>query len=345
MSGILKSSVRAFCIGFFSVIGVLLGFIALFSFISAMSSGTTPTITSTYTQEILPNANGVRVVEKKEAPVILQINVRGAIGMADFDEKSVRQQLIESREKDFKNDRVKAILLNIDSPGGTVVDSDGIYRALLDYKQKYKVPVYAYVDGLCASGAMYIASAADKIYASDVSLIGSIGVVLTPFVNVSQALEKIGITSLTLSAGKDKDIMNPLRPWKPDEQAPLVDITKYYYHNFVEIVAKARPHVDAQKLIEVYGANVYPAKEAEAIGLIDKHGVSLSETLKALLHEVGIEGDFYQFVQLEKGKWISELFSMQSPLFTGVFKHKLDLGINMDAGQQGRFLYLYQPEN
>lgn len=65
-------------------------------------------------------------------------------------------------------------LVYINTPGGTVVDADGIYRALLEYKTKYDVPIYAYIDGLCASGGMYVALAADKIFASDVSLIGSV---------------------------------------------------------------------------------------------------------------------------------------------------------------------------
>ncbi|MFI5264393.1 MAG: S49 family peptidase, partial [Candidatus Kapaibacterium sp.] len=93
---------------------------------------------------------------------------------------------VESQEGDFKNNRVKGILLYMDTPGGYSTDSDTIYRLLMEYKKQYKVPIYAYVDGLCASGGMYIAITADKIMASDTSLIGSIGVIAPTFMNFTK---------------------------------------------------------------------------------------------------------------------------------------------------------------
>ena len=95
-----------------------------------------------------------------------------------------------------------------------MVDADGIYRAIKHYKEQYQVPVIAYVDGLCASGGMYIACAADKIYATDVSLVGSVGVLFPSFMNFSKLLDTVGVQSLTISSCKGKDDMNPLRPWK-----------------------------------------------------------------------------------------------------------------------------------
>ena len=103
----------------------------------------------------------------------------------------MRKMLTESREGTFKDDRVKAILLDINSPGEHGHYANGMYRALKEYKQKYKVPIIAYVDGLCASGGMYVAAAADEVYASDVSLIGSIGVITPSFFNVYKALKNL----------------------------------------------------------------------------------------------------------------------------------------------------------
>src|SRR5690606_22323692 len=115
----------------------------------------------------------------------LQINVHGVIGDAKsgIDTKMAQNILLDSRTGDFKNERGKGILLHMNTPGGTVVDSDNIYRMLKTYKERYKVPVFAFVDGLCASGGMYISCAADKVYAGPASIIGSVGVIIGPFFN------------------------------------------------------------------------------------------------------------------------------------------------------------------
>src|SRR5690606_9333623 len=137
-------------------------------------------------------------------------------GTESFNMNTFRAQLMESREGIFEKSPVVALLLHIQSPGGTVIDADGIYRAIKAYKAQHNIPVYAYVDGLCASGGMYIAAAADKIFASDVSLIGSVGVISPPTFNFTKTMEKLGIEALTLSAGIGKDDLNPFRPWKAD---------------------------------------------------------------------------------------------------------------------------------
>ena len=175
---ILYSAVRALFVAFCVVIGLCLGFIFISVILGAFSGTTSESkLTTVNTEEILPNVHGQREVLSSDAPVILQINIEGIIGMEDLDAKTVRQLLVESREGSFKNNRVKGILLYINTPGGTVTDADDIFHALSEYKKKYSVPIYAYVDGLCASGGMYVALAADKIFANNVSLIGSIGVI------------------------------------------------------------------------------------------------------------------------------------------------------------------------
>ena len=175
-------------------------------------------------------------VSSSTTPVILKVNVQGVIGIDDLTRHKFQELLTESREKSLKNDRVKAILLCIDSPGGTVSDADGIYNALKAYKKQFGVPVYAYVDGLCASGGMYIACAADKIYASDASLVGSIGVLFPAMFNFVKLMEKVGVDSKTLIAGKGKDEMNPFRTWKPDEGANYQKIVDDFYEIFVDVV-------------------------------------------------------------------------------------------------------------
>lgn len=343
---ILYSAIRALAVAFCVVIGLCLGFVFISVLIGSLSgSGNDNKLTTVNTEEILPNAEGTREVLSSDSPVILQLNIDGVIGLENLDNKSIRQQLVESREGTFKNDRVKALLLYINTPGGTVTDADGIFRALGTYKEKYKVPIYAYIDGLCASGGMYIALAADKIFASDTSLIGSVGVIAPTFMNVTKLLEKIGVDTLTISAGKDKDAMNPLRPWKPGEDANYRQIIEFYYDHFVNLVTSNRPKISKEQLVQDYGAHVFPAPLAMEHGFIDISGASLADALKALLKEANITDDNYQVIRLEKQNWWSSLFSAQTTsLFSGKITHQFSLSPEIDLLFGNQFLYLYNPQ-
>jgi len=323
--------------------GLVLGIIPAMLLIGAIAGTSSAEAETIYTAEIVPNADGSRKTLSKESPVILKLNIIGPIGVEGLTMHSVRTQLTESREGAFKDNRVKAILLHIESPGGTVVDADGIYRALKSYKEQYKVPVYAYVDGMCASGGMYIAAAADKIYASDISLVGSIGVISPPFFNVANILTKYGVSSLTLSAGKGKDEMNPFREWKPDEQETYQGILDYYYNHFIHVMTSNRTELDKTKLINDFGAKVFPAEIAKEHGYIDGSGYSLDATIKLLAHTIGIEDNYYQVVQLEKKIWYNELFGSNFKVFNGTVKHQIDLTPDLDAKLMNQFLYLYRP--
>lgn len=339
---IFSSSLRAFFITLFAVVGFCFG-IFLFILLISLFSGTAATEPElTYTPTIVANAEGKRKVLSSSAPVILKINIDGVIGTELLNKETIERQLTESREGTLKDDRVKAILLYVNSPGGTIFDADGIFRAIKNYKEQHKVPVYAYVDGLCASGGLYIASVADQIFASNVSMVGSVGVVTPPFLNLSQLIDKIGVQALTLYAGKDKDMLNPLRPWKPDEGENMQDLINYYYEQFVDLIVTQRP-VDRDKLVNDYGARVFNANQAEEYGFINKSNGNLQETLKLLAQKIGIEDDYYQVVELHKA-WYSSLFNSQwALLLQGKVVHEIRLSSDLDPRLNNQLLYLYHP--
>ncbi len=340
--GIFYGAVRSFFVVLMATIGFALG-IFCFLFIMGGISSSAKEPERSYKMKVLPNAEGIRKIESGKSPVILQININGVIGTELLNTQNMEELLIESREGDLKDNRVKAILLNISTPGGTFTDSDGIYRALKLYKERYKVPVYAFADGLCASGGMYVACAADKIFSNDATLIGSVGVIGPSFMNFSKLIDVLGVQALTISEGKGKDDMNPLRPWRPDEDAMYKNIIKYYYGLFVDIVATARPRIGKENLIDKYGAGMFPAAQAKEIGYIDESNFTREGVLKQLLKEVSIEDDYYQVVVLENTNWISKIFSSQNNLFQGKISHKLELPEEMDPNLSGKVLCLYRP--
>ncbi len=342
---ILRSVIRAFLSSFSALAGIGLGLLFITMIFSLLLDEDKDEleVKTHYSAKIMPNADDVRKAVSKNAPVILKVDITGTIGVEKLTGSAINELLTESREGVLKDDRVKALLIYINTPGGTVTDSDGIYRAIKEYKARYNVPVYAYVDGICASGGMYVASACDKIYASDVSLVGSIGVLVSPFFNVTGLMEKLGLEAKTLAAGKGKDELNPFRPWKEGEADSMKSILESLYAQFVDIVASNRPEIDRSRLVNDYGAHIFSAAKAEEYGFIDGIGMSLEQTIKLLAEKIGIEDDYYQVVRLDRKILISDFFSRESPLMQGKVKHQLDLCPGFDLSLSNQFLYLYAP--
>lgn len=330
---IFMNSLRAFFVSFFGICGALIALGALLiGFYFLFSTSDEDSLSSKV--KILPDANGVRKELKGDVPVLLQINIDGEIGKEHLAAEKIETILLESREDAFENGRVKGILLSINSPGGGVTDSDIIYRLIKQYKERYHVPVFAFVDGLCASGGYYIACAADKIFASDVSLIGSIGVVSwPPFINVTDALEKIGISSLTLFAGKGKDEMNPFRPWQVDEQKNYQNLIDYFYARFVSVVCENRPQLDREEFTKDHGAAVFTPVKAQELGLVDATSCTRSDTLRALAKETGIEQK-YQVVGFETKTWWKKMLKSENRM-----KHEIVL----PRFHGNPFSYIYAP--
>ncbi len=320
-------ALRSFFVSLFGVIGGVLGLALLIVLCVGIFSSSSEERHLPSKAKVMPDAMGNRKELGAGTPTILQIAVYGTIGLGEVTGAKIEEVLLESREGSLKNGRVKAILLVINSPGGDANESNVIYRQLQEYKKRFGVPVYAYTDGLCASGGYYIACSADKIYASAVSLVGSVGVLgWPPYMNVHNALEKLGIDSKTLFAGKDKDEMNPFRSWREGEGASRQQLVDFYYKNFVGIVLANRPKLSQENLVEVYGANIFPAYQAEEYGFIDKANVDLSFVIEELARDLGIE-EKYQVIQFKTKSWYKQMFgeSAASPLLTGKIKHEFAL--------------------
>jgi protease-4 len=339
-----KNIFSSFCKALFGVIGLGVGIIILVIIMSALFSkpNTVPHATNV---KVLPNDNWKIETFSHDAPTILRLNINGVIGLDHLKKEDIFEQLIESQDGELKAGQVKGVIVHINSPGGTADDADAIYRLILEYKKRYKMPVIAFVEGLCASGGMYIACAADKIYATQDSLVGHVGVLMSPpFFNFSKLIDRLGIESKTLYAGKDKDAMNPFRPWKPGEDDSFQRIVNYMYERFVNIVAQSRPKLTKENLFE-QGAQIYPAPQSETLGYIDQTISSFDEVLKNFATELGIHDD-YQLVQLERSNFLEDLFGAKAEAFWGrSIEHRIRLPGDLPAELHGKTLYLYHPNS
>jgi protease IV len=341
---IFLSAIRSLLKSLFGTIGIFIVFIPIMIIMFSMSSSkqdfggkTIPTF--------LPNAEGNPQVMPMTSPTILRININGVIGMDELTAETIESQLIESRQGLFKNDRVKGVLLYIDSPGGTVDDSNNIYHLVNAYKERYKVPVHAYVDGLAASGGIYVACAADYISTTPTSIIGSVGTRLGPFINVADVLQKIGVSAYTFTEGKDKDMMSPIRKWTEQDKESFNNIMAHLYEQFVDIVVKARPKITKEELINTYGAHVFDAAKSEEIGFIDNSNSYYKDAIENLLIAAKIDkSSDYQIIELKpKHKWLAELMKGKASLLHGKLHHVIQIGPREYSDKMQLFSYLYDP--
>lgn len=341
----ISSILRAFFRSIFVLLGLFVGFIVISIIFPLISGSGQPTPKTTL--EILPDLQWRRETASSFAPVILQINIHGVIG--DLTSKfhqvtsdQIRDILVDSRTKPLQNDRVKGILLHFNTPGGTVTDSDSIYRMLKKYKELFKVPIFSYVDGLCASGGMYIASASDRIFCSDNGIVGSIGVRSGPFFNVYDTITRWGIQAKTLTEGLEKDAMNPVRPWKPDEDANLKQLLADFYQQFVDLVTAARPRINKTKLINEYGAKLFTGIYAQEIGYVDVANSNYETALLALMQEAKIDpSQPYQVVELQpRRNAFAELIEGNS-LLSNKREHHIQIGPEtLNCREPCAYLYL-----
>lgn len=304
-----RSALGALLSTFFGMIGIAAGIIVLILIFAAFTSNNTEEVTPHYKTKVLFNPDGTKTTLKSNTPLILQINIDGVIGMGGATVDKMRILLDESQTNPIAKGRIKGIFLNVNSPGGGAFDSDAIYRLLMEYKKKYDIPIYTYTEHVLASGGYYIGVAGDKIYSSPVGIIGSVGVLVPTVFNIHKLLQKFDIETLTISDGKFKDALNPLRPWTPEDKEYLKPMIDYFYEVFLTVVSERRPLLTKETLINVTGARVYAPVEAQKLGYIDEIVPTQSVALYDLVKETHLEGTKYQVVTLEENNWWTELFS------------------------------------
>ena len=169
------------------------------------------------------------------------------------------------------DDNVAAIVLRINSPGGTVTGSDIIYDSLLRFKAAYDVPILVQMLDVAASGGYYAALAADEIVASPTTVTGSIGVIFTS-ISLEGLMDKVGVRNQTVASGKMKDIGSPLRTMTPAERQVLESLIGDLQQRFVSLVRERRPHLTDQMNADMVDGRVFSAQQALAGGLVDNIG-------------------------------------------------------------------------
>jgi protease-4 len=219
-------------------------------------------------------------------PVIGPIN--GGMGgneLLGTDSAVFDMPLINTLLKAAKDNSVKAVVLRIDSPGGSALASDNIWEAVSILARKK--PVIASMGDVAASGGYYIASAATEIYAGKTTITGSIGVVGGKIV-FGNAMENFGVTSDIVKMGKNSNIMSPIHPFTDTERATIMKSMKDVYYLFIKRVSKGRK-LETKDIFPIAQGRVWSGTKALKFSLVDKEG-TLDDAIARAKELAGFQG-------------------------------------------------------
>ncbi|MCB0722103.1 MAG: signal peptide peptidase SppA [Ignavibacteriae bacterium] len=210
------------------------------------------------------------------------------IAVVDLDFTIISSESIVRQFKKYaKDDRVKAIILRINSPGGGVAASQEMYEIIRRTRDGGK-PVIVSMGSIAASGGYYSACGSSYIFANPGTLTGSIGVIIN-LMSFKELAEKIGIKETTIKSGELKDAGNPFKVLTEKDSLYFQDIINNSFQQFFDVVATER-HIDRERLKEIANGRVFTGSQALELGLVDKLG-TFDDAVKYAADLVGIEGD------------------------------------------------------
>lgn len=267
----------------------------------------------------MTTSNAIAVVEIY-GPV--RITQRKSLRAANSD-RIVRRLRSLSHRSD-----VKAVLLRINSPGGSVAAIQEIYNEVINLRKSGKVVVASLAD-IAASGGYYIASAADKIVANPGTLTGSVGVIFE-LVQAQELMKKIGVKIETIKSGKHKDIGSITRELTPEERQILQTLINNAYEQFVNAIATGR-NIPKEKVLEFADGRIFTGEQAKTLGIVDEIG-SRIDAINLAAKLAGIEGTPHIITERDPfEEFIATISEMtDSVLFEDIM------------GQKVRFEYIFE---
>ena len=221
---------------------------------------------------------------------VLVIDISGEIsdGGTMETERKLWARIKEELDLASDDNSVKAIVLRIDSPGGSVTTSDIISHELKEFKKKKKIPVVASLMDVAASGGYYVAVGADEIIAHPTTVTGSIGVIAYNF-DASGLMTKVGVVSETIKSGKNKDMGSPFKPMTPEERKIFQSIIDSLYNRFLDVVVEGRKgKITMERLKVLADGRVFTAQQALSDGLVDSIGY-MEDAVEAAKKMAGIK--------------------------------------------------------
>jgi protease-4 len=213
--------------------------------------------------------------------------LHGRIGLVEIvGEISESESVVDQIDRMQRDPIVKALVIRLDSPGGGVAASQEIYDAVRRVRDGGK-PVIASMGGVAASGAYYVACAADSIVANPGTLTGSIGVIMS-FPNTEELFRKVGLRFETIKTGKFKDVGSMWRPMTDDERTLLQEVLGNVYDQFIDAIVDGRS-MAREDILPYADGRIFSGDQAQEYGFVDRLG-SLEEAIAMAAEMANIEG-------------------------------------------------------
>jgi protease-4 len=266
---------------------------------------------------LLKMLNPPKDAKLNDKPKVAVIYAQGSIqtgksGFSIMGESMGSTTMVELIKKAADEPSVKAIVLRVDSPGGSALASDLIWKATMDAKK----PVIVSMGSVAGSGGYYISCGADKIFAEPGTITGSIGVISMKLV-VGGAFEKIGINNERILRGKRSDFMSMDRPFTEDEREVMITMMTDVYETFLSRVLEGRKkagrNMTLEDLKKVAGGRIWTGRTAKEIGLVDEVG-TLNDAIAFAKKKAGLENnnDVELWIQPKgKGSFLDSLFDAE----------------------------------
>lgn len=284
-----------------------------------------------YTETLISGKGEDKIVVIPVTGIIQTHDTRGMFGRFN----AGAQEIIRQLKRAGKDNYVKAVILNINSPGGSITASDIIYNQVLKLKASDKKIIVSMGD-VSASGGYYIAAPAHKIIAHPTTITGSIGVIIQ-WANMESLYEKIGFHPQLIKSGAKKDMLSPGRPITEEEKLILQDIIDEMYLRFVRIVADGR-QMDLEQVKALSDGRIYTGEQALENGLVDANGY-FEDALKSAKELAGLE-------EARVVRYHRRSFFLQNFLEAAAARSSINVGVNFDLQnlslpETPRFMYLW----
>ena len=271
---------------------------------------------------------------------IAVIPVEGVITSADgsvlgAEQTTTPQGMQDALRQAEEDENVAAVILEVNSPGGGVTESEQIHGDILDFKESTDKPVVVSMDATAASGGYYIATAADEIVANSSTITGSLGVIFQ-LTNVGEAADKLGVEQVIVKSGEFKDIGSPFRELEPQERDILRSLVDESYGEFVQVIVNGRD-LPEERVREIADGRIYSGAQAKELDLVDELGDL--ETATDLTRDRA-ELDEASVVRYVRSESFSDLLQARlGPPESGVEQVIKEAGLNLEA----RPYYIYKP--
>lgn len=263
-------------------------------------------------------------------------------GNSFFDSDSSVVSLSKKLSMIKKDNRIEAVILRVNTPGGGVTASDIMYHEIQNFKEETGLPVYTSMQTVAASGGYYVSMASDRVYATPTTITGSIGVIGT-FPEVKGLMDRFGVEMNAITSGENKDAGAFYKNMEPSERALYQGMIDDMYAQFISVIDTNRTNMTTEQLLPLADGRVYTANQALEVGLIDKIAY-LDEVIDDVAKENGLSDPSIVIIRKAAGSSDDTIYAAQPQTMAPEYNlFKLDFDRWEAMGQNEVFNYIWMP--